>query len=203
MMNGKLISTVLILLAILSVDIFAQRKSRDGKSEEIEKFATLRSKELSKEEKLKIVRNLAKAIVIPEVSGVVSSLKLSPKNPSIPGKGDLVFMYPTAVIPSLDIATFSESSQNIGSWLTCYFKPGIKGKYLVDVMVKSQYDENIKYNARIDWSLENIKLSSTIPNSVGHFTFIYEAKSVDREIPIEISADKTWGFYGLEISKIN
>jgi hypothetical protein len=159
-----------------------------------------RPKVLAPAEKLKLVQILFGASSAAP-TGFGSSVELTPRNGFIDGQAKLELLDVVALDYENSFAIISKPGHS--NPVTCEFKPMAAGRYLVDLTVRSAYNETPIYT--IVAGDENVQtpmnLNQTIPDSVGHVIFVYEAKNTDW-FSLYVHADKQWVFYSCEVTQL-
>lgn len=169
-------------------------------------FRDLKPNDLDQITKVNRVKQLlAKPGSEAQVTGFGSSVKITPRDGFIEGKGKLRLSLGVLGVDYENVNAVIASVKDVSNSnpVNCIFKPSAPGKYLVDIAIHSAYNEAVNYSivAEGTYGQNRVNLSMSIPDSLGHLTFIYEVLDTNWST-VYVHADKQWVFYSCEISLI-
>jgi len=170
------------------------------KKPEVLQLKVSRPKALATADKLKLAQTLSGTSSTPP-SGFGSSVELTPRNGFVDGQAKLDLADVAGVDYENDYIVIPKAG--LGNPVNCSFKPMATGKYLVDLSVRSAYGETPTYDvvAEGQYGQNHMNINETIGDSVGHITFVYEAKDTDW-FTVYLHADKQWVFFSCEVTQL-
>ena len=170
------------------------------KQPEVLQLKVIRPKVLASGEKLKLAQSLSGTSSAPP-TGFGSSVELTPRNGFIDGQAKLSL----ADIAGVDYENSYVviPKRGLENPVNCEFKPMVTGKYLIDISLRSAYNETPTYNvvAEGQYGQNHMNLSENIADSIGHVTFVYEAKDTGW-FTVYLNADKQWVFFSCEVTQL-
>jgi hypothetical protein len=145
---------------------------------------------------------LASKLASVKVNGFGDTIKLSMRNGFVPNQGKLWLTGDVFGVDFEQDVAYIAAFKGLANPMNVDFNPSAKGKYLVDVTVSSTSPPSVvTYKAHIASTYGSYfqDISTSLPDTNGHLTFIYEVKELQWH-SIELHADQNWKFYSCEIT---